>query len=423
MSILYLHVSIQVLLLSLFLLFFFSLSIALIFSFIYRLPKKYLISLFVLDILDIVFFYFISVSVKVTKGLTSLPHEALHHLPYYLFIIALALLLFITVFLLISMIRRSRKTLSLMAIKESVDSLPCGVLFAEKDGRIVLINNRMDELLTFCFQKKIYDGKDLLLKLMTEEKVKIVEESPNLIVSVEHKIYLFTEETNHIHGMEVIEIYAKDITLLYKLKHELEEKNKKLSAWNKELKEFSNKIDTYIREKEILSYKVKVHEEIGKLLLQTKHELSLPLDEKRKQELLTRWRYAIDHFLGEEEEKEDLFLSFQKACEAIGIEASIRGKLPEDKHSQYLFIKACIECATNASKHAKAKHINIEIENKKYSDEITITNDGIPPAQEIVLKGGLASLKTMVEQEKGFFHITSTPNFILKLTLRKGESI
>ena len=128
------------------------------------------------------------------------------------------------------MIRRSRKTLSLMAIKESVDSLPCGVLFAEKDGRIVLINNRMDELLTFCFQKKIYDGKDLLLKLMTEEKVKIVEESPNLIVSVEHKIYLFTEETNHIHGMEVIEIYAKDITLLYKLKHELEEKNKKISA-------------------------------------------------------------------------------------------------------------------------------------------------------------------------------------------------
>lgn len=158
-------------------------------------------------------------------------------------------------------------------------------------------------------------------------------------------------------------------------------------------------------------------------MLQTKHELSLPLDEKRKQELLTRWRYAIDHFLGEEEEKEDLFLSFQKACEAIGIEASIRGKLPEDKHSQYLFIKSCIECATNASKHAKAKHINIEIENKKYSDEITITNDGIPPAQEIVLKGGLASLKTMVEQEKGFFHITSTPNFILKLTLRKGESI
>ena len=154
----------------------------------------------------------------------------------------------------------------------------------------------------------------------------------------------------------------------------------------------------------------------------SKEKLYIEKDEEKEAQS-TEIKEEINKEKREEEEKEDLFLSFQKACEAIGIEASIRGKLPEDKHSQYLFIKACIECATNASKHAKAKHINIEIENKKYSDEITITNDGIPPAQEIVLKGGLASLKTMVEQEKGFFHITSTPNFILKLTLRKGESI
>ena len=51
--------------------------------------------------------------------------------------------------------------------------------------------------------------------------------------------------------------------------------------------------------------------------------------------------------------------------------------------------------------------------------EINITNNGNQPQKEIIEGGGLSSLRTLVEQEKGEMYIQSLPIFKLVILLKK----
>ena len=75
-------------------------------------------------------------------------------------------------------------------------------------------------------------------------------------------------------GRTVYQITGTNITEEARLQHELEKDNLRLKAMNRRLRQYGQDVQEATREKEILRAKTRVHDEIGRVLMQTRQFLS-----------------------------------------------------------------------------------------------------------------------------------------------------
>ena len=102
---------------------------------------------------------------------------------------------------------------------------------------------------------------------------------------------------------------------------------------------------------------------------------------------------------------------------AIGIKVNLSGDLPEQEALRHVMILAMRECLTNSARHAGATTLYITVEKKGDSISLKITNDGSPPATEVVPKGGLHNLYRHIMDCGGTMEIQSKPSFALTVVL------
>ena len=322
----------------------------------------------------------------------------------------------------VGLYKLKKQSLSRDSIKQALDMLPSGVCYFSQSGKVKLCNRQMDSLLHTISQSDIQTLTEL------QEALTQCEACSGVIrLSQERQTYLFPDGKAWRYRQTVIttddgalytEAIFSDITELYNKNLELKAQIKQLNAISREIKWLSDNALILTREKEILSAKTKLHDDMGAGLIAIRHILHHNRTEEatNAMDLFRRAVSAIKYDISYPGGHNELDRFLQDA-KTIGIMVNLSGELPKQEELQHTLILAMRECLTNSVRHAKATTIYITMENNIDRVSMKITNDGKAPESEVIPKGGLHNLYRHILDCGGTMEIKSKPSFELTVVL------
>lgn len=400
-----------------------------VFVFALRLKRKYVIFSSAL-LLEVMFVLqgIVDVSQKQERGISHIFFsDIIGNMPYSAVLFLLLLSAVAEVLFLVYINNVRKNMLTPVAIKESLDALPDGVCFYLSDGQPLLVNAQMNKISGELFGTEIMNAETFCLNLKSDKlcgKAEVICAEPTVVIkSQDKKVWDFRLNTLSVENSQVNELVAYDVTEQYHLNRELETQNKRLSDVNERLRIYSGEVEGIITEKEILTAKIRVHNNLGHSLLAFRSYLAKPRSERDKENLLLLWRYTVSVMKKEavpSTQSNDLDLLL-KAAQSVDVTIEQNGNLPEEGRERAAIIAMLHECLTNTVKHAKGNRLYLNI----YSDNTTltaeVTNNGVPPKSEIHETGGLKNLRNTVKSAGGIMTINSTPRFLLRVEFPKGR--
>ena len=329
-------------------------------------------------------------------------------------ILWMAALLFTALSLIASFMlwHKGRQQISPISIKESCDHLPSALCFAWENGQPCLKNLKMDEL------SHQLTGEALLNANVFWDTI----QSQPIVTLENGQTWSFERVRMGMSGKTVYQITGTNITEEARLQREVEKDNLRLKGMNRRLRQYGQDVQEATREKEILRAKTRVHDQIGRALLQTRQFLSGAQGDAES--VRAAWRQNVRLLLGKyaDEQPVDTFDQLARAARAIGVTIERRGVFPaEDTESAQLVEIAAHECLTNLVRHAGGTRLEI-IGGKTASGwRVLYLNDGSTPAGPIVEGSGLTALRARVEAAGGAMEIAHAPRFELTLTFFEGR--
>lgn len=336
-------------------------------------------------------------------------------LPWLLYAL-LELLSAAAVFLHIRFLRHYRDThLTSDAIRQTVDRLPTGLLFAEPDGTVQLANPVMTVLCRKLTGELLSDAGRFWRF--------IEKEAPDrLIHTQDGETWQLARSRITLDGREYDQITAVDMTEQYRVTEQLSGMNRHLKEVQDRMKAVAAKERGLVAEREIMNARMTVHNRMGAVLLSGKYYLDHP--ENVKEEELLRLLEFNNHFLiGEAEQSEseaDPLREAIQTAERIGVTVEIQGTLPGSGTARRILAQAVDQCAANTVRHAKGDRLNVMVTDKGSYLTASFSNNGIPPERPVTETGGLAVLRRAVEDAGGSMDIQSDPVFRLKITHPKA---
>lgn len=308
------------------------------------------------------------------------------------------------------------------AVKESLDALPDEVCFSDMDGQPLLVNTQMQRISGELFHTEILNAELFLdnLKSVNHEE----GDDPAIVATTKDgKVWHFHQNVLQVRQSGIQELVANDVTEQYCLSQELKKRNKSLAQINERLQLYSREVERVTREKEILTAKVHVHDDVGRSLLAFRSYLVQSPEKRNREELLLLWRHTVAVMRNEIDsfQQTDEWKLLMKAAEAVDVEIIKDGELPEDKGRREILIAVIHECLTNTVKHANGNRLYLSVRSEGTADIAELTNNGKQPSEQIKETGGLKNIRYTVEAAGGAMTIKSTPRFMLQVELPKGE--
>lgn len=317
-------------------------------------------------------------------------------------------------------IRYRRTHLTSESIKETMDLLPVGVAFTDTDGTAAFSNMTINSL-SRSLTGKVFTGMDTFMKGVREHSTS--DHSGIITMPDGTGVWQMEERRVTASGEDYIQLTATDISRQAVFTKELERKNKKLRDIQMRLTMYNKTADRMVISRELLTARMAVHNELGNVLLESRHYLNDP-ESFDEEVLLAALKNTNTYLLREYEEDDTERDSLTDAMEmagTIGVDVHITGIIPSEDPARSILAAAIIECATNTVKHAEGDEIHIGISSRSTgsvaSTVISIRNNGIQPTEKVRESGGLLSLRALVEKESGSMRICSSPDLELTITL------
>lgn len=312
---------------------------------------------------------------------------------------------------------RKNNLLTPGALKESLDTLPDGVCFFEKNGQPLLVNIQMNRISGELFGAEILNGEQFWKDIR--------ENFPEMVQTKDGKIWDFRRKDLVIRKKIIYEIVACDVTEQYKLKKEPEKRNQSLGEINERLRLYGQEVDRITRDQEILTAKIRLHDELGRSLLAFRSYLDQTKEQRDHDGLLRLWHYNIAALRNEASPSEmrDDWALLRQAADAVDVKIFLDGDIPKEEKIESIIIKAIHECLTNTVKHANGNELYVKIRNNNVRTTVEMSNNGNPPTHTVKESGGLLNLRHTVERAGGTMVIESTPQFMLQVTLPAGGMI
>ena len=335
-------------------------------------------------------------------------------------IILMAVMAVFLIFLVLHEIQLSKTTLSRSAVKESIDHLPTGLCFYAENGRILLVNHRMNQLCHVILGRDLQNAAlvwdDLCGGSIQPDIMRLSTDSQPRFRLPDGTVWSFSRTRLS----DMLQITATDITQLHDLAQELEQKNITLEELYQRLKDYETDVEVLTRTRERLETKIGIHSELGQTLLATRSYL---LDSSENKTIpVEAWKHSIALLrqnIVENAEQFTLQTLIQTAT-AFGISVEVTGQMPEQKAVEKLFLEAAAEALTNAVRHADAKALHIRLTETDTDYQICFRNDGKIPENAITEGGGLGSLRRKVETAGGIMQIDCQPEYSLTISIPKG---
>ena len=336
--------------------------------------------------------------------------------------LACGVLTLITAAFLITELFRMSREITGVSIKEGADMLPSGLLFYENSGIIIIANKTMYELAEKCLGKVLLSGELLWEELKKKPGIDYFtgeNEIINMQISDDKNVTFIKEQIN-VEGEMINQILAIDTTSLHELRKELQADNERLSAMNGMLKKYGESVTELTREEEILSAKVRIHDNLGEALLATRYYLTQNRLPAAAGNLVKTWERNISLLRREtvSEDMTDPMIQIINAGQTIGLLVIINGDLPKDNLKVLRLINAAArECMTNSVKHAKATEMYIDIKKEGAFYIVSFSDNGKCNAGKATLGGGLTSLNEQIKKAYGVMETEINEGFRLTIKI------
>lgn len=320
----------------------------------------------------------------------------------------------------------ARSHITNRSIKEAVDTLPTGIVCYDDDGKIIFKNITMEKLCKRMTGKALLNGnhfeESAFSQSEIEEANRLHFDGRKLRLLSENEIWCFYKSAITDGSVTYSMINAVDISEEYDKTRYLEEQKESVRELNIKLSEYHGDILSTITAKEKLNAKIKIHDELGAGLLSIKRYLAGGGSKEERDAILERISGNID-YLKRESEKEsgdeyDLMIS---TANTLGVDVKIQGNLPSNNPGKHIVATGIHECFTNILKHAGGDTLYIDITEDREEMCVVFTNNGAQPKEQVVEKGGLLSLRKLVEEAGGAMDISINPQFTLKVFIPKEK--
>lgn len=316
------------------------------------------------------------------------------------------------------------KRLRRRSVKEAFDNLPSGICYFDKNDILRLSNRQMYRIVFVLADCELQDRKnfDLILK-EPPTKSGVMREKNNYLFP-DGKVWKITKKSVIDENEdEYTEYLAFDVTELYRRKQELEISNAEQQEIMNRMENIARNIVAITREEEILSMKMKIHNQLGFTLQSTRKFIAQGCPADKKEQLVAQQRKMAKTLLGEtgNTDEVDAYAEIKHIADHLGIRIVTTGELPQNEQQRNLVTMAVCECLTNTVRHAGGDEVYVKIDKGSENLAVTVTNNGTPPKSEITPGGGLISLRDKIERFGGTMQLVSLPEFKLTVTLPDKE--
>lgn len=174
--------------------------------------------------------------------------------------------------------RQGKQALSRDSIKQALDMLPSGICYFTPSGSVKLCNRQMDALfrsISQCDLQTLAELRDALSGCDACSGVIRLSQEMQTYLFPDGKAWSYRQtEVKASDGVVYTEAIFSDVTDLYHKSLELKAQIKRLNAISRELKWLSDNALILTREKEVLSAKTKLHDDMGAGLIAIRHILN-----------------------------------------------------------------------------------------------------------------------------------------------------
>ena len=313
----------------------------------------------------------------------------------------------------------------MISVKDAFDNMPIAVCFFDKHGRVRLINRRMSKVSIMLLGSEMQTLTELHNALETPSKqISVTDSAVPLYNFPDGKTLRFEEKTvTDSDGASFVQVTAADVTELAERQAELRRENEQLSEANRRARQLYENMAEIVREEEILSMKMRVHDDIGHSILSARRALLSNEDIEAVRSNAAVWEKSIEllHHANNMPDQPDPMEYAEKRAEALGVRLVMNGVMPESSRLRYLFSLAVRECVTNCVRHAGGNEVCVTVSADGDSYTAMLTNNGKVPDGQIVEGGGLSALRRRIEKNNGNMTVQSFPCFALTVSLKDDE--
>ena len=382
-----------------------------------KLPK--MIGIGSLLLIDVVLYVIMQLDSRMTGA-----EQGLHlHIPYAVLMSVTLLTIAIGVWMVLSE-TKNRKKINNTSIKESFNTLPTGVCFFNEAGLPVLCNNAMQRFSFAVCGKDVQFITDLE-GCLADDFVPATDARKDgkvFVLPDGRALHLEKRTFTHESGNTYTQYIATDITKLHENRVELQEENARLRRVQTDLQALSANVMTVTREEEILNAKMRVHDEMGRCLIEARKYLREGSEERIPDSVVASWQRAVSMLkYNNDIPDEDMLSQVRKTCESVKLGFIQTGELPKEENAAYILTCTVRECVTNAVRYASATELYADFTETESDAAVSVTNNGKAPDSEIVEGGGLSTLRRRVERAGGTMVVQSRPRFQLTVTVPKGK--
>lgn len=309
-----------------------------------------------------------------------------------------------------------KKNTSAKMIKKAIDSYPGGICFSALDGRVILVNEKMNKLVLELTGHTILNAKvtwEELANFASNGKAEKLTQSwlpkdPDKESIHQQLFFRFSDSSVwrfelRFLDSNTVQIEAAEITELYRLSEELYENTIRLQDMQKRQKALLDSIVEVNLNKEILTAKMHIHDELGHCLLATTKAITEDSLAENADTLRKSWNSTIQDFSNISTvwtvPDSSLQPELMQVAELIGCKVIFLGEQPKSRKALQLLYAAIREALTNAVRHVNATELMVKIEQDEKSYHIEISDNGSVSVSSITEGNGLSALRQRLEQE------------------------
>ena len=388
----------------------------------YKLKLYYVLPELVVSAISIVLFCYLldGIRIRYLGADPALLVDSPCFMPIWSVISIAIVLLSFGVLTLVFVVKKRVSSLTAMSVKDAISELSSGLCFYDETGRVLILNEQIEAECKEITGESLYDGKAFWASLLNgtaSGDTTVTRNDETVIVErSDGRATCYKRITHDYDGKNVYELSGTDVSKELTLKKQIEQKNANLRKLNERLRKYGEIVAEVTKDKEILAARVKVHNNLGSLILRTKKALTN--NEFDRKTLIAEWNDVTSLIFASD--AEDKFSDAERTASDLGVRIFYEGKRPlSDSVAKKVFATAVFECVVNTARHADGTELYVNMTENERAYIITLNNNGKQPEKEIKEGGGLSSLRIMTENANGEMTVISKPKFSLTISIPK----
>ena len=316
-------------------------------------------------------------------------------------------------------IRGFREKITGLSVKDALDLLPDGMLFARHYGQPISINRQAREVIENLGLSPD-DRFDLLWGKLAAHQDRVFESDgqDGLLIRINGSRYFyFSKYIFSYRRRSYHQLHVRDVTKEIDISHQIRDENDRLEATASELQRILDLAEENARSKAILESRARLHDILSQRLSLTRVLLTR-LEKNPDQIFLEEIKKLLssighDLFYEPDQPAKARFGLLTQIYRSFGIKVVCEGSLPSSESVADIFVKILREAFSNALRHAGSLLISVHFSENDVEYQMVIANDGYCPKQPPKEGNGICTMRLRLERVAGHLEIKLGEKFTL----------